>query len=71
MEKTKYIAFRLAIIAAASVLFGIVMYGLKVAGTYIGLESEHVIGGLIVAVALGIMIYWLSEDYELQKLKDK
>ena len=71
MEKTKYIAFRLAVIAAASVLFGIVMYALKIAGTYIGLESEHVIGGLIVAIALGIMIYWLSEDYELQKLKDK
>ena len=71
MEKTKYIAFRLAVIAAASVLFGIVMYGLKVAGTYFGLDTQHIVGGLIVAVALGIMIYWLSEDYELQKLKDK
>ena len=71
MEKAKYIVSRLAVIAIASVLFGAFMYGLKIAGAAIGLESQHVIGGLIVTIAVGMMVYWLSEDYELKKLKDK
>ena len=71
MEKAKYIVSRLAVIAIASVLFGAFMYGLKIAGAIIGLESQHVIGGLIVTIAVGMMVYWLSEDYELKKLKDK
>jgi hypothetical protein len=71
MEKTKYIVTRLAIIAGSVVLLGAVMYGLGIAGRALGIEPEHIIAGLIGIIAVGMMVFWLAEDYELQKLKDK
>ena len=71
MEKTKYIVTRLAIIAGSVVLLGAVMYGLGIAVKALGIEPEHIIAGLIGIIAVGMMVFWLAEDYELQKLKDK
>ena len=71
MEKTKYIVSRLAIIAVATVIFGAIMYGLGMVGKALGIEPQHIVSGLIVTIALGMMIFWLSEDYDLQKLKEK
>tara|TARA_B100000424_G_scaffold255307_1_gene234152 strand:+ start:138 stop:356 length:219 start_codon:yes stop_codon:yes gene_type:complete len=71
MEKTKYIVVRLAIIAVATVIFGAVLYGLGIIGKALGIEPQHIVGGLIGIIALGMMIFWLSEDYDLQKLKEK
>ena len=71
MDKAKYIVKRLTIIAVATVIFGAIMYGLGLLGKSLGIEPQHIVSGLIVTIALGMMIFWLSEDYELQKLKDK
>ena len=71
MEKTKYIVSRLAIIAVATVIFGAIMYGLGMVGKALGIEPQHIVSGLIVTIALGMMIFWLSEDYDLQKLSEK
>ena len=71
MEKTKYIVSRLAVIAVATMLFAAFMYGLGMIGKAFGIEPQHIVSGLIVTIALGMMIFWLSEDYDLKKLKDK
>lgn len=71
MEKTKYIVSRLAIIAVATVIFGAIMYGLGMVGKALGIEPQHIVSGLIVTIALGMMIFWLSEDYDLKKLSEK
>jgi len=71
MDKAKYIVKRLTIIAVATAIFGAIMYGLGLLGKSLGIEPQHIVSGLIVTIALGMMIFWLSEDYELQKLKDK
>ena len=71
MEKTKYIVSRLAIIAIATVIFGAIMYGLGMVGKALGIEPQHIVSGLIVTIALGMMIFWLSEDYDLKKLSEK
>ena len=70
MDKAKYIVKRLTIIAVATAIFGAIMYGLGLLGKSLGIEPQHIVSGLIVTIALGMMIFWLSEDYELQKLKD-
>jgi len=71
MEKAKYIVKGLgAVLAGVGVMLAL-GYGLVAIGKLLGLEAEHVTGGVVVLIALGMMVFWLSEDYELKKLKDK
>jgi len=71
MEKVKYIVKGLgAVLAGVGVMLAL-GYGLVAIGKLLGLEAEHVTGGVVVLIALGMMVFWLSEDYELKKLKDK
>ncbi len=71
MEKAKYIVKGLgAVLAGVGVMLAL-GYGLVAIGKLLGLEAEHVTGGVVVLIALGMMVFWLSEDYELKKLKNK
>ena len=71
MEKVKYIVKGLgAVLAGVGVMLAL-GYGLVAIGKLLGLEAEHVTGAVVVLIALGMMVFWLSEDYELKKLKDK
>ena len=71
MEKAKYIVKGLGAVLAGVGLMLAIGYGLITIGKALGLEAEHVTGAVIAIIALGMMIFWLSEDYELKKLKDK
>ncbi|MDC0863001.1 hypothetical protein OAP74_00845 [bacterium] len=71
MEKVKYIVKGLGAVLAGVGLMLALGYGLVAIGKLLGLEAEHVTGGVVVLIALGMMVFWLSEDYELKKLKDK
>ena len=71
MEKVKYIVKGLGAVLAGVGLMLALGYGLVAIGKLLGLEEEHVTGGVVVLIALGMMVFWLSEDYELKKLKDK
>ena len=71
MEKVKYIVKGLGAVLAGVGLMLALGYGLVAIGNLLGLEAEHVTGGVVVLIALGMMVFWLSEDYELKKLKDK
>jgi high-affinity Fe2+/Pb2+ permease len=71
MEKVKYIVKGLGAVLAGVGLMLALGYGLVAIGKAFGLEAEHVTGGVVVLIALGMMVFWLSEDYELKKLKDK
>ena len=80
MEKAKYIVSRLglialgtsaivkglgAVLAGASLIVALV-YGLVTIGKVLGLEAEHVTGGVVIIIAIGMMVFWLSEDYEMK-----
>ena len=71
MEKVKYIVKGLGAVLEGVGLMLALGYGLVAIGKLLGLEAEHVTGGVVVLIALGMMVFWLSEDYELKKLKDK
>ncbi len=71
MEKVKYIVKGLGAVLAGVGIMLALGYGLVAIGKLLGLEAEHVTGGVVVLIALGMMVFWLSEDYELKKLKDK
>ena len=71
MEKVKYIVKGLAAVFAGVGIMLAIGYGLITIGKALGLEAEHVTGGVVVLIMLGMMVFWLSEDYELKKLKDK
>lgn len=71
MEKVKYIVKGLAAVFAGVGIMLALGYGLVTIGRAFGLEAEHVTGGVVVLIMLGMMVFWLSEDYELKKLKDK
>ena len=71
MEKVKYIVKGLAAVFAGVGVMLALGYGLVTIGRAFGLEAEHVTGGVVVLIMLGMMVFWLSEDYELKKLKDK
>ena len=71
MEKVKYIVKGLGTVLAGVGVMLALGYGLVAIGKLLGLEAEHVTGGVVVLIALGMMVFWLSEDYELKKLKDK
>jgi len=71
MEKVKYIVKGLGAVLAGVGLMLALGYGLVAIGKLLGLEAEHVTSGVVVLIALGMMVFWLSEDYELKKLKDK
>ena len=71
MEKVKYIVKGLGAVLAGVGLMLALGYGLVAIGKLLGLEAEHVTGAVVVVIALGMMVFWLSEDYELKKLKDK
>ena len=71
MEKVKYIVKGLGAVLAGVGLMLALGYGLVTIGRAFGLEAENVTGGVVVLIALGMMVFWLSEDYELKKLKDK
>jgi predicted permease len=71
MEKVKYIVSRLFLIAVASFCAGLVIYCLGLVGKYFGLADEHTVALIIGSMAFALMTYWLAEDYELKKLKDK
>ena len=71
MEKAKYIVKGLGAVLAGVGLMLALGYGLVAIGKLLGLEAEHVTGGVVVLIALGMMVFWLSEDYELKKLKNK
>ena len=71
MEKVKYIVKGLGAVLAGVGLMLALGYGLVTIGKLLGLEAEHVTGAVVVVIALGMMVFWLSEDYELKKLKDK
>ena len=71
MEKVKYIVKGLAAVFAGVGIMLALGYGLVTIGRAFGLEAEHVTGAVVVLIALGMMVFWLSEDYELKKLKDK
>tara|TARA_E500000331_G_C16806739_1_gene519004 strand:- start:167 stop:382 length:216 start_codon:yes stop_codon:yes gene_type:complete len=71
MEKVKYIVKGLGAVLAGVGIMLALGYGLVTIGKLLGLEAEHVTGGVVVLIALGMMVFWLSEDYELKKLKDK
>ena len=71
MEKVKYIVKGLGAVLAGVGLMLALGYGLVAIGKLLGLEAEHVTGGVVVLIALGMMVFWLSEDYELKKLKAK
>ena len=43
------------------------MYGLVTIGKVLGIEAEHVTGGVVIIIAIGMMVFWLSEDYEMKK----
>ena len=70
MEKTKYIVSRLALIAiATSVVFATVRGLVYIANTY-GFEPQQVVAGFGIAACFGMLVWWLSESYELNKLKN-
>ena len=71
MEKVKYIVKGLGAVLAGVGIMLALGYGLVAIGKLLVLEAEHVTGGVVVLIALGMMVFWLSEDYELKKLKDK
>ena len=71
MEKVKYIVKGLGAVLAGVGIMLALGYGLVTIGKAFGLEAEHVTGAVVVLIALGMMVFWLSEDYELKKLKDK
>jgi len=71
MEKVKYIVKGLGAVLAGVGIMLALGYGLVAIGKLLGLEAEHVTGAVVVLIALGMMVFWLSEDYELKKLKDK
>ena len=71
MEKAKYIIKGLsAVLAGVGVMLAL-GYGLITIGQAYGFDSEHITAIAIAIIALGMMVFWLSEDYELKKLKDK
>jgi hypothetical protein len=70
MEKTKYIVSRLAIIAIATAVILASVRGLiYIANTY-GFEAQQVVTGFGIAACFGMLVWWLSESYELNKLKN-
>jgi len=70
MEKTKYIVSRLAIIAIATAVILASVRGLiYIANTY-GFEPQQVVTGFGIAACFGMLVWWLSESYELNKLKN-
>ena len=69
MEKTKYIVSRLAIIAFATATILAAVRGIVyVANTY-GIDTQHIVSAIGITACLGMLIWWLSESYELNKLK--
>ena len=70
MEKTKYIVSRLALIAiATSIVLATVRGLVYIANTY-GFEPQQVVAGFGIAACFGMLVWWLSESYELNKLKN-
>ena len=70
MEKTKYIVSRLALIAiATSIVLATVRGLVYIANTY-GFETQQVVAGFGIAACFGMLVWWLSESYELNKLKN-
>jgi hypothetical protein len=67
MEKAKYIVKGLGAVLAGASLIVALVYGLVTIGKVLGLEAEHVTGGVVVIIAIGMMVFWLSEDYEMKK----
>jgi len=66
MEKTKYIVKGLGAVLAGASLIVALVYGLVTIGKVLGLEAEHVTGGVVIIIAIGMMVFWLSEDYEMK-----
>ena len=70
MKKTKYIVSRLALIAiATSIVLAAVRGLVYIANTY-GFEPQQVVAGFGIAACFGMLVWWLSESYELNKLKN-
>lgn len=70
MEKTKYIVSRLALIAFATAVVLAAVRGLVyIANTY-GFEPQQVVAGFGIAACFTMLVWWLSESYELNKLKN-
>ena len=67
MEKAKYIVKGLGAVLAGASLIVALGYGLVITGKVLGLEAEHVTGGVVIIIAIGMMVFWLSEDYEMKK----
>jgi hypothetical protein len=67
MEKAKYIVKGLGAVLAGASLIVALVYGLVTIGKASGLEAEHVTGGVVIIIAIGMMVFWLSEDYEMKK----
>jgi hypothetical protein len=67
MEKAKYIVKGLGAVLAGASLIVALVYGLVTIGKVLGLEAEHVTGGVVIIIAIGMMVFWLSEDYEMKK----
>ena len=60
MEKVKYIVKGLAAVFAGVGIMLALGYGLVTIGRAFGLEAEHVTGGVVVLIALGMMVFWLT-----------
>ena len=70
MEKTKYIVSRLALIAFGTAVVLAAIRGLiYIANTY-GFEAQQVVTGFGIVACFGMLVWWLSESYELNKLKN-
>lgn len=67
MEKTKYIVKGLGAFLAGAGLIVALGYGLITIGKALGLEAEHITGGVVMIIAVGMIVFWLSEDYEMKK----
>jgi uncharacterized membrane protein len=71
MNKTKYIATRLSLIALATLLFVQVVRFIAVLGTDYGFTLQQVGAGISLVVIFSVMGFWLSSDYDMKKLGDK
>lgn len=71
MEKVKYIVSRLALLVIASVAFSMTVYAIGIIGKSFGIDEQYMVYAIIGTIALGMVIFWLSESYELNKLSNK
>ena len=71
MEKIKYIVKGLGAILFGAGAVVALMYGVVKGIQQFGLQSDHVTGALVICIVIGMIVFWLSEDYDIKKIRNK